>query len=153
MEGHKNVNPLCAERQGQGGAGARTSDIFLPIAALCWGVQGILIGFDGIRGHVLPYPICTSSAFAPEHGIACVPVIFWDWGLACAMGAGGGQGCMRREGASKEAPGVIRQAVAGGCQSGWGRLLSVTNAVEAGTWRQGDSGWAYPSSVLLHPSP
>ena len=23
-----------------------------------------------------------------------------------------------------------------------GRLLSVTNAVEAGTWRQGDSGWA-----------
>ena len=28
----------------------------------------------------------------------------------------------------------------GGCQSGCGRLLSVTNAVEAGTWRQGDSG-------------
>ena len=23
-----------------------------------------------------------------------------------------------------------------------GRLLSVTNAIEAGTWRQGDSGWA-----------
>ena len=23
-----------------------------------------------------------------------------------------------------------------------GRLLSVTNAVEPGTWRQGDSGWA-----------
>ena len=23
-----------------------------------------------------------------------------------------------------------------------GRLLSVTHAVEAGTWRQGDSGWA-----------
>ena len=22
-----------------------------------------------------------------------------------------------------------------------GRLLSVTNAIEAGTWRQGDSGW------------
>ena len=30
----------------------------------------------------------------------------------------------------------------GGCQSGWGRLLSVTKAVEARTWRQGDSGWA-----------
>ena len=23
-----------------------------------------------------------------------------------------------------------------------GRLLSVANAIEAGTWRQGDSGWA-----------
>ena len=23
-----------------------------------------------------------------------------------------------------------------------GRLLSVTSAIEAGTWRQGDSGWA-----------
>ena len=29
----------------------------------------------------------------------------------------------------------------GGCQSGWG-LLAVTKAVEVGTWRQGDSGWA-----------
>ena len=39
-------------------------------------------------------------------------------------------------------PEAVRQAVGGGCQSGWVRLLSVTNAVEAGTWRQGDSGWA-----------
>ena len=29
----------------------------------------------------------------------------------------------------------------GGCRSGWGRLLSVTNAIEAGTWPQGHSGW------------
>ena len=41
------------------------------------------------------------------------------------------------------APKAVRQAVGGGCQSGWGRLLSVTNAIEAGAWRQGDSGWAY----------
>ena len=27
-------------------------------------------------------------------------------------------------------------------QSGWRRLLSVTTAIEAGTCRQGDSGWA-----------
>ena len=27
-------------------------------------------------------------------------------------------------------------------QSGWGRLLSVTNTIEAGTWRQADSGCA-----------
>ena len=37
---------------------------------------------------------------------------------------------------------AVGQAVGGVCQSGWGRLLSVTNAIEAGTWRQGDSGWA-----------
>ena len=49
-------------------------------------------------------------------------------------GKGGeGQGCIRREGASEEAP----EAVGGGCQSGWGQLLSVTNATEAGTWREG----------------
>ena len=44
--------------------------------------------------------------------------------------------------AGEAAPEALRQAVGGWCQSGWGRLLSVTNAVEAGTWRQGDSGWA-----------
>ena len=46
------------------------------------------------------------------------------------------------EGAPEAAPEAVRQAVGGSCQSGWGRLLSVTNAIEAGTWRQGDSGWA-----------
>ena len=51
------------------------------------------------------------------------------------------QGCIRREG-TPEAE-AVRQAVGGGCQSGWRRLLSVTNATEAGTWRQGDSGWAW----------
>ena len=52
------------------------------------------------------------------------------------------QGCIRRKGASEAAPEAVRQAVGGGCRSGWGRLLSVTNAIEAGTWRQGNSGWA-----------
>ena len=44
-------------------------------------------------------------------------------------------------------------AVGGGSQSGWGRLLSVTNAIEAGSWRQGDSGWALagrPGGGLLY---
>ena len=54
-------------------------------------------------------------------------------GATCA-GARGGQGCIRREGTS--------EAVGGGCRSGWGRLLSVTNAIGAGIWRQGDSGSA-----------
>ena len=40
------------------------------------------------------------------------------------------------------APEAVRQAVGGGCQSGWGRLLSVTNANEPGTCRQRDNGWA-----------
>ena len=49
-------------------------------------------------------------------------------------------GCIRREGTSEAAPAAVRQAVEGGCQSGWGRLLSVTNTTEAGTWRQGVAG-------------
>ena len=51
-------------------------------------------------------------------------------------------GCVRREGTSEAAPEAVGQAVGGGCQSGWGRLLSVTNAIETGTWRQGDSSQA-----------
>ena len=52
-------------------------------------------------------------------------------------------GCIRREGTSEAAPEAGRQADGGCCQSGWGPLLSVTHAIEAGTWRQEDSGWAY----------
>ena len=43
------------------------------------------------------------------------------------------QGCIRREGTSEVAPGAVRSAVGGGCQSGWGQLLSLTNAIEPGT--------------------
>ena len=45
------------------------------------------------------------------------------------------QGSIRREGTSEAAPELIRQAVGEGAQGGWGRLLSVTNAIEAGTCR------------------
>ena len=64
--------------------------------------------------------------------------------FVCARGGegGGGQGCIRREGTSEVASEAVGQAVGGGCQSGWGRLLSVTNAIEAGTCRQRDGGWA-----------
>ena len=62
-------------------------------------------------------------------------------GSADFLPTGGGEGCITREGTAEAVPAAVRQAVGGGCQSGWGRLLSVTNAVEAGTWRQGDSGW------------
>ena len=62
----------------------------------------------------------------------------------CTDGCGWGQpqGCIGREGTSEAAPEAVRQAVGGGCQSGWGRLPSVTNANEAGTCHQGYSGWA-----------
>ena len=62
------------------------------------------------------------------------------------------QGCIRREGPSEEAPEAVRQAVGGGCRSGWGRLLSVTNAIEAGVWRQGDRG-TFPLPMHPWPSP
>ena len=35
-------------------------------------------------------------------------------------------------GASEAAPEAVRQAVGGGCQSGWGQVMSGTNAIEAG---------------------
>ena len=59
-----------------------------------------------------------------------------------AVDMGVDQGCLGREGTSEAAPEAVRQADGGGCQSGWRRLLSVTNAVEASTCCQGDSGWA-----------
>ena len=49
---------------------------------------------------------------------------------------------MRREGTSVVTLEAVRQAVGGGCQSGWVRLSSVANATEARTCRPGDSGWA-----------
>ena len=63
----------------------------------------------------------------------------------------GGGGCIRREGTSERLQKrLVRQAVGGGCQSGWGRLLSDTKAIEAGTCRQGDSGWVTLQSQSGH---
>ena len=53
-----------------------------------------------------------------------------------------GEGGMRREGTSEAALEAVRKAVGGGCHSGSEQLLSATNAIEAGTWCQGDSNWA-----------
>ena len=66
------------------------------------------------------------------------------WGCYdLAPGSAKGQGGIRRERVSVVAPEAGREVVGGGCQSGGGWLLSVTNAIEAGTWREGDSGWAW----------
>ena len=57
---------------------------------------------------------------------------------------------LRREGRDRRGgPEAVRQAVGGGCQSSWGRLLSVTNAIEAGPWRRGDSSRAYSWAELV----
>ena len=64
------------------------------------------------------------------------------WVLETGSHLGHPRDALEGKGTSEAAPAAVRQAVGGGCQSGWGWLLSVTNAVEAGTWRQGDSGWA-----------
>ena len=63
-------------------------------------------------------------------------------GLCCCRQLAAPRDALEGEGTSEAAPVAVRQAVGGGCRSGWGRLLSVTNAIEAGTWRQGGSGWA-----------
>ena len=90
------------------------------------------VGAD-LNGRGKPKGIQMNEAFrrtSPKPGVG-------GWGAG-----GEGEGCITREGTSEAAPEAVRQAVGGGCQSGGGRLLSVTNAIEAGTWREGDSGWA-----------
>ena len=72
-----------------------------------------------------------------------VPLTSRSGHLSLSGGRGGGLGGIRREGASEVALQAIRKGVGGGCQSGWVRLLSVTNAMKVGTCRQGDGGWAY----------
>ena len=66
-------------------------------------------------------------------------------------------GMHQREGTSEAVPEAVRQAVGGGCQSGWGRLLSVTNAIGASHLPSGRQGlgigwapWGAQSSFKLH---
>ena len=77
-----------------------------------------------------PPSLNTPAQWLPPQKIYC----------ACPMVVGAAPG--RREGTSEVAPEAIRWAVGGGCQSGWGRLLSVTNAIDAGTCHQGDTSRA-----------
>ena len=61
----------------------------------------------------------------------------------CAPPPPSPQGCIRREGTSEAASEAVRQAVGGGLPKRSGAvILSVTTAIEAGTCRQGGSGWA-----------
>ena len=82
-------------------------------------------------------PLCCSPWIGPKAA---------GWWLGSGLFSGGrervGQGCIRRAGASEGAPEAVRWAFGGDCQSGWRWLLSVTNAIEAGICRRGDSGRA-----------
>ena len=96
---------------------------------------GVPLG-PGIKTPVLVR--CFIELGDPTPAPARIPIKQCDY-THSAGEEGGGQGCNRTEGAQRR----LGRRLEGVCQSGWGRLLSVTNAVEAGTWRQGDSGWAY----------
>ena len=88
----------------------------------------------------LPNDIMSPPSTGTHHRIRTSP---WVRASAtwCVQRSGQPQRCIRRERTSEAAPEAVRQAVGGGCQSGWGRFLSVTNATQAATWRQSDSGW------------
>ena len=63
------------------------------------------------------------------------------------------QGRIRREGASEVAPEAVRQAVGGGCQSGWGRLLSVSNALKLALGVRGTVAWRRLGALEPPPPP
>ena len=88
-----------------------------------------------------PHRLCAAAAPVPVPLTLCPPE--GSEGLARAMPYGApGPRPGHHVPTRSHAPEAVRQAVGGGCRSGWGRLLSVTNATQAGIWRQGDSGWA-----------
>ena len=63
------------------------------------------------------------------------------------MRGGLDQGCIRREGTSEAETEAVKQAAGGGWQSGWGRLLSVTNAIEPGNRREGTVAGHRPGAL------
>ena len=114
-------------------------------------------GLDGLDRLVLscPQPLVYRAYKDLCHLYFPIEVRWWFGGPDEGGWVGPSRGALEGMG-----PG---QAVGGGCQSGWGRLLSVPNATEAGAWRQRDSGWASagrpggevppPSHASLGPRP
>ena len=107
----------------------------------CCGAQGHAVSLAMGRRLRHMNAVIGRGVFGPGYA-ADLPLQVWVW--------------TGREGTWDAAPAAVRPAVGGGCQSGWGRLLSVTNAIEAGAWRQGDSGWAeagHPGGGGVTPPP
>ena len=94
----------------------------------------------GARGGRRPTKHAGSTA--TSQAAARAPALGAQPHAAGLVDEGGGGTGMHRKGTDLTGGEAVRQAVGGGCQSGSRRLLSVTNPIEAGTCRQGDSGWA-----------
>ena len=79
--------------------------------------------------HRCRYPFLHQRTVESSFFLTGPPVVFILWSLnvgryyGLVQGTVGvGQGCIRMEGTSEAAPEEVRQAVGGGCQSGWERL-------------------------------
>ena len=59
-----------------------------------------------------------------------------------SVGGWGGRGALEGNGPQRRPQRQLDRRLEEVAKAVGGRLLSVTNAIEAGTWRQGDSGWA-----------
>ena len=88
------------------------------------------------------FPVCPAAAQEPATECNVAQQDNEDTPWHTLYGRWGRRDALEGERASEAAQEAVRQAVGGGCQSGWGRLLSATNATDAGICRQGDSGWA-----------
>ena len=102
---------------------------------------GLSFMFPPQDGSCFPFPVPSQHredcpAPTPQQGHRPRgPQGHGDWGAEVATAQmRGPQGCMKGR--------DLGRRLEGGCQSGWGRLLSVTNATEAGTWCEWDRGWA-----------
>ena len=114
-----------------------------PCCRACARLSIITVGQDG---RVISPSACTQRAMdtrgrsltrprRPSLGSLTRPLVLplsyqghSSWGLINTLAAFGEWrclgclGCIRREGASEAAPEAVRQAVGGGCQSGWGTV-------------------------------
>ena len=141
--------------------GATSKTIFQAISQSAWGLKPLYAlvsdtcAFRGYRR--APWVVLTAVVAA----MAYTTLVLGNWSLSgplvclcffCAKVAAtpplplvpppAPTGASEGEGPQRRPPGAVIQAVGGGCQSGWGGYCRLQVPLEAGTWRQGDSGWA-----------
>ena len=116
--------------------GMRSISYFVPVYAETVAYTWEALSAEGTLQHLIDLYACEWRNFCARVFYGAAPEKVRPPGHAADPAPP--QRCIRREGTSEAAPEAVRQAVGGG----WGRLLSVANAIEAGTWRQGDSDWA-----------
>ena len=73
----------------------------------------------------------------------CVGVCLWVWVWGWVQrGGGGGTEALEGKGPQRRSQKRFDRRLKEVAKAVGGRSLSVTNAIETGTWREGDSGWA-----------